>query len=311
MQRFCRTTVVIGAAFVCGLSCDGNAQDALAVEQIAEGVYVHQGRIELMSPDNRGDIANTGFIVGDDAVAVIDTGGSVAVGKALLAAIRAVTDLPVRYVINTHMHPDHVFGNAAFKPEAPDFVGHAKLPRALATRAEHYLAANRDLLGADLIGGVEIIQPTMLVEGSRMLDLGGRTLTLKAWPTAHTDNDLTVFDDKTQTLFTGDLLFVGHVPVVDGSILGWLKAMSALASIPAERAVPGHGPASVPWPDALAAQRAYLERLVADIRDIIARGGNIKEAADKAGRSEITNWQLFDEFNARSATAAFSELEWE
>ena len=311
MQRLCRKALFAGAVLLLGLPHDGNALDNLAIEQVADGVYVHQGQIELMSPGNQGDIANTGFIVGDDAVAVIDTGGSVAVGKALLAAIRTVTYLPIRYVINTHMHPDHVFGNAAFKPEAPDFVGHAKLPRALATRAEHYLAANRDLLGADLIGAVEIIQPKILIDGSRTLDLGGRVLTLMAWPTAHTDNDLTVFDDKTQTLFTGDLLFAGHVPVIDGSIRGWLKVMSALASVETKRAVPGHGPASVPWPDTLAAQRAYLQHLETDIRDIIARGGSIRNAADDAGRSEHANWQLFDEFNARSATAAFSELEWE
>jgi len=111
-------------------------------------------------------------------------------------------------------------------------------------------------------------------------------------------------------LFAGDLLFVRHVPVLDGSVLGWLKTIGDLAPIQATRVVPGHGGVS-DWPDALAAQRSYLQRLVSDCRDLIKRGIPLAQAAEIAGASQKSDWELFDEYNRRNAISAYSELEWE
>jgi quinoprotein relay system zinc metallohydrolase 2 len=291
------------------------AIEPLPIREIAPGVYAYEGAIALMDHANEGAIANLGFIVGDDAVAVIDTGGSVVEGRRLRAAIAKITDKPIRYVINTHEHPDHVFGNAAF--EAPDttFVGHKNLPRALLQRKDFYLSAFRLMIGDDLIKEVKIIPPTLLVnigkDKEMRLDLGHRTLVLRAWPIMHTDCDLTVLDEKTATLFTGDLVFFQHVPVVDGSLKGWLAAMDDLAAIPAKLAVPGHGEIGLDWPRALADERAYLTKLTKDLRGFIAKGADVGEAAKEAGQSEAKNWQLFGDYNPRNATAGFAELEWE
>lgn len=106
------------------------------------------------------------------------------------------------------------------------------------------------------------------------------------------------------------MVFINHIPVVDGSLKGWLRALDDLQAIPAKRVVPGHGPVSK-WPAALADERRYLDTLAADVRALVASGKPITAAAEHAVAAERPRWQLFDDYNARNATAAFSEIEWE
>jgi len=307
INRWC-AVAYLACATTLAFAASERATEPLPVVEIAPGLFVHVGAVAPMMRANEGAVANVGFVVGSDRVAVIDSGGSVREGRRLLAAIRAVTEKPVRFVINTHTHPDHVFGNAAFI--GTTFVGHRNLDRALAERGMFYLDAFRRELGDDIMGEVKIISPMQVVDGEMRLDLGNRVLMLRAWQAAHTDNDLTVLDQNTATLFAGDLVFLRHLPVLDGSLKGWLAVIDQLAELPARRVVPGHGPVA-DWPAALAEQRRYLARLAQDVRGAIKGGETIAAVAKSAAQSERMRWELFDEYNGRNATAAYAELEWE
>jgi len=284
--------------------------DEFELSQVAPGNFVHVGSMEERSPKNMGDQGNIGFIVGDTCVAVVDPGGSLAVGKGLRAALRKVTDKPVCYVIFTHMHPDHLFGAAAFRDDDAVVIGHENLPRALAMRARPYLnALARDL--GELAAGSDVVVPTLLVKDETVLDLGGRSIRLKAWPAAHTDNDLTILDESTGTLWLGDLLFIDHTPVVDGTITGFLRVLDRLAKLEVRHYVAGHGTSGLQWPEVLEPERAYLDLIVRETRAAIKRRKTIEEATDEVGLSESARWVNFDAFHRRNVTTAYTELEWE
>ncbi len=303
-MRACLTILILTLAF------DVHAAQPFALTEVAPGIFVHQGSNEARSAANLGDQANIGMIVGSRCTAVIDTGGSLRLGMRFREAIGRITDTPICYVINTHVHPDHMFGNAAFTGDKPVFIGHQRLAGAMATRADNYLRSLRRDLG-EAADGSEIIPPQQTVGDRLDLDLGGRIITIRAAPAAHTDDDLTVWDARESVLWLSDLLFVDHVPALDGSIKGWVALGNELASIPARLVVPGHGPVSVPWPGAIAAQQRYLMTVMQGVRAAIKSDQTIQQAIDSVGWDEQTRWQRFEDFHRRTVTSAYAELEWE
>jgi quinoprotein relay system zinc metallohydrolase 2 len=286
------------------------AVDALAVDEVAAGEYVHRGAQLPLDAPGHDDIANIGFIVGSRCVAVVDTGGSVRIGRALRAAIRRRTALPICYVINTHVHVDHVLGNLAFKDDGASFVGHAALAPAI-VRSRPYFAKE---YAQDLDAPAEpdeVIGPDRLVDAELTLDLGQRQLTLHAWPTAHTDCDLTVYDRKTSTLWTGDLLFIERLPALDGSLVGWIDAVDRLAEQHVKLAVPGHGPPTARPGEALARERVYLESLLEGVRRELSAGKSQQDAMLHVGADQKSGWLLWQEVHPRNVARAYKELEWE
>lgn len=309
-RRFAMTRrdALAGAACLCCAPAVARASTGIA--EVSPGVFVRRGPDEEATRSNLGGIANIGFIVGRDAVLVTDPGGSLADGAWLRAQVRAVTDRPIRHVVMSHVHPDHVCGAAAFATDTPEFIGHRDLAPALAARGEY----DRDRL-VEQIGPADVgpvLMPTRSVgpEGATV-DLGGRRLQIRAHGPAHTGSDLSILDAEAGLLLPADLLFVGRVPSLDGSLPGWLAELDSLDALGARNAIPGHGPALVEPGPAIAALRRYLVALRDDVRAAISAGDPIERAAETAGRGESGRWALFDDYNGRNATRAYKELEWE
>lgn len=283
---------------------------ALPVEEVAPGIYLHRGEHKDLNAGYGGDICNAGFITGSNGVAVIDPGGSPKIGARLREAVRNITGLPVLYVINTHVHPDHTLGNAAFKQDHPVFVGHSRLSETMKQRRDLYLHNQLEWVGEDAKGS-ELIPPGLPVTDTYDIDLGGRILHLAAYPLAHSPTDLTIVDTASNTLWTGDLLVTERTPSVDGDLTGWLKVIDQLRMIPAKLTIPGHGPVTTNLSLALDDEQCYFDTLLFDVRAAIRQGHSMEDTIRTAGQSERGKWLLFDVINRRNVARIFPAMEWE
>lgn len=278
--------------------------------EIKQGIFLHRGVHAAFGDPDHDDIANIGFIIGDKCVAVIDTGGSVSIGEELHQVIQSTTNKQICYVINTHVHFDHVLGNLAFINDKPEFIGHANLADAIEANRDFFLKEFKKYLG-NSPSRQSIIGPTRTVGDTLIIDLGNRTILLTAYPTAHTHTDLTILDQKTGTLWAGDLIFREHIPVIDGSLKGWLGVMEKLMEQDVTCIIPGHGPPGSSWPEVAQAQTDYLNKLLIETRNAIAKGMFMEEAIDTIGLDEKDKWQLFEQHHRTNVSKAFVELEWE
>lgn len=292
------------------IRCEG-APPAASVSEVAPGVFVHRGQISEGTSETGGDLSNAGFIIGQQSVAVIDSGGSRATGEALFRALRRITDKPVSHLILTHMHPDHVLGATVFAEAGAEVVGHAGLPRALADRRRSYLDSMERLLGRAHLIGTALPRIDRPIYDTTRIDLGGRVLRVDLWPRSHTGTDLTVNDPQSDTLFAGDLIFDLHTPALDGSLRGWQKVLTDMAQLAPAHVVPGHGGPVMSWAEAVGPMQRYLDVLARDTQAALDQGLSLGQSIGRIATSQAPHWQLFETYNPRNATVAYTELEWE
>ena len=207
--------------------------------EIAPNTWVLQGKLEDFSSKNGGNIVNTGFVVTEEGVLVIDTGPSLKYGQEMRAAIRRITDKPIKYVLNTHHHPDHFLGNQAFKD-----IEILSLPKTKQQLRQHgdAFAGNMYRLVGDWMRSTDVLLPTKTIDKDSLV-LGSHRFKLMPFA-GHTGSDLVVLDEKTGVLFASDIVFyqraltTPHTP----GIAVWLGEIQKLKNIKYNYLVPGHGP---------------------------------------------------------------------
>ena len=292
----------------------------LDVKKIADGVYVHYGKHEnIYEGSNIGDIGNLGFIIGDESIAVIDTGGSHQVGEALKLAIKKISKKPIKYVINTHVHQDHIFGNTAFLSEGVIIYGHFNLKKALKERGSQYIRqiseAGNKIKGTKIIFPHKIIAETSPDQVKKLSDkitinLGNRKLLLTSYPTAHTYSDASVFDLKTKTFFVGDLVQDERLPTMDGLVKNWIKVLNEIEKVDFKIMVPGHGKIQKDN-TALKKTKTYLQVLYNDVIDALKKDIPVEKVIEIAAESEKDKWVLFDRVNPGNVVRTLIRYEWE
>jgi glyoxylase-like metal-dependent hydrolase (beta-lactamase superfamily II) len=211
----------------------------------------------------------------------------------------------------THFHPDHVAGANAF-PEVAHVVAHVNHAQAMTQRAQFYLQRFKGILNASAQSVFRVPTLTVTTGQTIDIDLGERRLSIEAFALAHTDNDITVYDHQTNTLWASDLLFSERTPSLDGSLNGWLDVLSSLDKRGYGLTIPGHG-APAPWASLLAPQQGYLLELRDTVRQLLDKGISLSTvlALHDANDTSRTSWVLYAPQHGSNLAKAYSELEWE
>ncbi len=263
----------------------------MEVRKISPHVYFVQGAAGAAT-DNQGFIANAGFVVTNDGVVVIDALGTPSLAQALLRKIRAVTQQPVRMVITTHYHADHIYGLQVFKDQGAEIIAPDGARDYLASpEAENLLVARRDLLKPWVDARTRLVPPDRVLHNDERLSLGGVTFNISYLGAAHSEGDLAVLVEPDQVMFSGDVIFQGRVPFVgSANTRNWLATLTRLAKTRVTALVPGHGPAASDPQQALLSTQRYLSLL----RDTMG--------------AAVTDWVPFDEAYAKVDWQPFDEL---
>ncbi|MBP6338356.1 MAG: MBL fold metallo-hydrolase [Vitreoscilla sp.] len=261
---------------------------------MAKGAYYVQGLSELGSGANQNFISNAGFVITDAGVVVIDALGSPALAQQLLAEIRKLTTQPVKYVIVTHYHADHIYGLQVFKAAGATVVGHALAGEYLASdAAQQRLQISRHDIAPWVDEHTRLVAPDLWVGqpdplADTTLQVGNTEFVLHSVGPSHTPEDLVVHVPALGVLFAGDLLFRGRLPFVgQADSGGWIRALNRLLALQAKVVVPGHGAASTEPQIDMTLTRDYLQYL----RERMGEGARNMDPFDEV--YQRTDWSRY------------------
>lgn len=299
------------AALALQIGAAAAAPEPLRARQVAEGTWFVQGEAALGSAANRNFISNAGFIVTPQGVVVVDALGSPALAGELVAAVRAVTPLPIRYVVVTHYHADHIYGLQVFKDLGATVIAHSAGREYLnSDTAQRRLLTSREELAPWIDANTRLVPADRWLDADTVLELGGERLHIRHAGPAHTPEDLVVFAERARVLFAGDLVFRGRIPFVGlADSRGWIDALAGLIALRPAIVVPGHGALSAdPLPD-LELTRDYLVFLRRHMGAAAAAMEPFEEAYARTDWSRFERLPLFRAANRINAYNTYLLME--
>jgi glyoxylase-like metal-dependent hydrolase (beta-lactamase superfamily II) len=295
------------AAFVSATIAGPAAAQAPAPRAVlvAPDTYMVQGVSALGSSANRNFISNAGFVVTPQGVLVVDALGSPVLAQELLAEIRRITPAPVRYVVVTHFHADHIYGLQAFKAAGAIIIAQRDgLLYLNSDAAQLRLKSSREAIAPAVDEHTRLVAADRWIDGPTTLQLGGVDFLLLPAGPAHTPEDLMVWVPQRRLLFAGDLVFRGRIPFVGQADSGrWIAALDTLLSFDANIIVPGHGPISASARADLELTRDYLVYLRQTMGEAARQMDPFEDAYAR------TDWSRFDQlplFGAANRVNAYN-----
>jgi len=275
-----KTLTVMGNALVLTFMLFIIVDSASAVEkltQIADDVYAYVDTKNSAPGNSFG--ANAGIIIGKDGIVVVDTLISAKEAKRFIRDIRKISRKPIRYVVNTHYHLDHVFGNSEFAKLGAVIVAQENALKAIEHGAKETLKNIRSYgLTAKDMEGTKIVYPALTFGNKMTIDIGGQRIELIHLRHAHTDGDALVYLPGKKILFTGDVLFTDYHPFVgEGNIEEWAKELDEIKAMDVEKIIPGHGPLS--GKRDLDEMKEYIVKFDQKAKELVAQSENAQEIA--------------------------------
>ena len=310
--RFGSLLIAIAASIA---SLSGRAADdiVLTPARVSEHVWFFQGATGPASVANKGFMSNSGFVVTGDGVVVFDALGTPALGRAMIVAIGTVTRAPIRRVVVSHYHADHVYGLQEFRKGGAEIWAHRKAELYLASEvAVSRLEQRRAELSPWIDDSTRLVPPDVWIDGDTDFRVGGLTFQLIFSGGAHSPEDTMMYVVEDRVLFAGDLIFAGRVPYVGtADSRGWLKAMSRMIAVKALVVIPGHGPPSKDVERDLVTTRDYLAYLRATMGRAVKDFQPFDEAYAKTDWSRFSGLPAFAEANRINAFGTYLRMEQE